>query len=308
MDYTAIIIIICLLTVSAIFALKYLSLKKQIKSFCRQVEQRKNIDYGCPIKVDNFDKDIIDLAVKLNEHTDIQRSLDVEYKHSREQLNNVISGISHDFRTPLTSSLGYLQMIEKSGVLTGKNEEYLKIALKKNTYLKELSDEFFELSKLEKISDEVSIEKVNLSNLLSDMLTEQYEWMQMKKIIPDLNIHDGLVIESNRYYLIRIVQNILSNSEKYALRNFGVSLTEDDDKIILASFNDMDDETDIDINRVFEPFYKPSSRNKSGSGLGLYVVKRLSEKLGAQVTTEFDEKRYFRITLTFQTKKYTTTL
>ena len=75
-----------------------------------------------------FDKDIVKLAVKVNEHTDIQRKLGNDYEQSKKQLSTVISGISHDFRTPLTASLGYLQMIEKSGALSEKNAEYLAVA------------------------------------------------------------------------------------------------------------------------------------------------------------------------------------
>ncbi len=298
MDLTKI-IIICLFVLFAVFFVKYITLKKQIKSFGRQVEQRKNIEYSSPIKVDNFDRDIVSLAVKLNEHTDIQRSLDVEYKRSKEQLNNVISGISHDFRTPLTASLGYLQMIEKSGELTEKNAEYLKIALQKNTYLKELSDEFFELSKIENSKDEISVESINLSNLISDILMEQYNWMQERNISPDFEIADGIVINSNRHYIMRIVENLLSNAEKYAFTHLGISLAEENGKIILSAFNDTEDSTAIDINRVFEPFYKPYSRNKSGSGLGLYVVKCLSEKISAHVSAEFDNSGDFRVTVKF---------
>lgn len=298
MDFTKI-IIVCLLVFSVMLSVKYISLKKQIKSFGRQVEQRKNIDYSSPIKVDFFDRDIVDLAVKLNEHTDIQRSLDVEYKRSKEQLNNVISGISHDFRTPLTASLGYLQMIEKSGGLTGKNAEYLEIALQKNTYLKELSDEFFELSKIENGQEEMTFESVNLSNILTDLLMEQYNWMQERNISPDFNIADGIVINSNRRYIMRIVENLLSNAEKYAFTHLGISLAEENGRITLSAFNDTENGTEIDINRVFEPFYKPSSRNKSGSGLGLYVVKCLAEKLFADVFAEFDNSGDFRITVEF---------
>ena len=298
MDFTKI-IIVCLLVLSALLAVKYISLKKQIKSFGIQVEQRKNIDYSSPIKVDFFDRDIVDLAVKLNEHTDIQRSLDVEYKRSKEQLNNVISGISHDFRTPLTASLGYLQMIEKSGGLTGKNAEYLEIALQKNTYLKELSDEFFELSKIENGHEEMTVESVNLSNILTDLLMEQYNWMQERNISPDFNIADGIVINSNRRYIMRIVENLLSNAEKYTFTHLGISLSEENGRITLSAFNDTENGTEIDINRVFEPFYKPSSRNKSGSGLGLYVVKCLAEKLFADVFAEFDNSGDFRITVEF---------
>ena len=296
MDFTKI-IIICLFVLFFIFFVKYIILKKQIKSFGRQVESRKDVEYGSPIKVDNFDRDIVELAVKLNEHTDIQRSLDVEYKRSKEQLNNVISGISHDFRTPLTASLGYLQMIKKSGELTEKNAEYLEIALQKNTYLKELSDEFFELSKIENGHEEIVNENINLSNLLSDLIMEQYSWMQDKNIAPDFDIADGIVIKSNPRYIMRIAENLFSNAEKYAHSRFGLSLTECGGKVILSVFNDTEDSMDIDIKRVFEPFYKPSSRNKSGSGLGLYVVKCLCEKLNANVSADFDEKNDFRITI-----------
>lgn len=298
MNFTKV-IIICLLVLFFAFFLKYIILKRQIKSFGRQVECRKDVEYGSPIKVDNFDRDIVDLAVKLNEHTDIQRSLDVEYKRSKEQLNNVISGISHDFRTPLTASLGYLQMIEKSGELTGKNVEYLEIALQKNTYLKELSDEFFELSKIENGHEELTIESVNLSNLLSDMVMEQYGWMQKRKISPQFDIDDGIVINSNLRYIMRIVENLFSNAEKYTFSRFGISLSECYGKIHLSAFNDTEDGIDMDINRVFEPFYKPSSRNKSGSGLGLYVIKCLCVKLNAHVSANFDEKNNFRITIIF---------
>lgn len=298
MDFTKI-IIICLFLLFAVFLIKYISLKKQIKSFGRQVEQRKNIEYGSPIKVDNFDRDIVELAVKLNEHTDIQRSLDVEYKRSREQLNNVISGISHDFRTPLTASLGYLQMIEKSGELSEKNREYLEIALQKNTYLKELSDEFFELSKIENGHEEITVESVNLSNLLSDLIMEQYGWMQEREITPDFEISDGIVIESNLNYVMRITENLFSNAQKYTLKNLGVSVSKNESGVVFSVFNDTEESMDIDITRVFEPFYKPVSRNKSGSGLGLYVVKCLSDKLGIEAKAEFDKNGFFRITVIF---------
>ena len=294
-----IVVIVCLFVLFFVFFLKYIILKRQIKSFGRQVESRKDVEYGSPIKVDNFDRDIVDLAVKLNEHTDIQRILDVEYKRSREQLNNVISGISHDFRTPLTAALGYLQMIEKSGELTEKNAEYLEIALQKNAYLKELSDEFFELSKLENGQENVALESINLSNLISDFVMEQYGWMQEREITPDFEISDGIVIESNLNYVMRITENLFSNAQKYTLKNLGVSVSKNESGVVFSVFNDTEESMEIDITRVFEPFYKPVSRNKSGSGLGLYVVKCLSDKLGIEAKAEFDKNGFFRITVIF---------
>ena len=299
MEAVLITVIVCLLAFLFVIVRRYRLLVSEIRSFTSQVEKRIDDEYNRPVRVNDFHGDIVNLAVNLNQHTEAKRRLGIEYKHSREQLNNIVSGVSHDFRTPLTASLGYLQMIKKSGILDGKNEEYLMIAISKNKYLKELSDEFFELSKLENGQEEVNVEKLNLSNMLSDMLMEQYVWMQGRGITPEIGISDGVVIESNEVYVTRIIQNLFSNSEKYAARHLGVKLSQTDKSAELTVFNDTDDETDIEIDKVFDPFYKPASRKKGGSGLGLYVVKCLSVKLGAQVTADFDSEGIFLIRIVF---------
>ena len=123
---------VCLLVILCVLLWKYISLKRNIRRFSQELEKLKDSDYRQPVKVTDFDRDLVELAVKVNEHTDIQRQLANEYEQKKKQLGTVISGISHDFRTPLTASLGYLQMIEKSGELSEKNAEYLTVAMQKN--------------------------------------------------------------------------------------------------------------------------------------------------------------------------------
>lgn len=306
MKIAAAVVLVCLLLY---FFIKYLTLKGQIKSFTRQVEALKDEDYCRGIRVDSFDKDIVGLAVALDEHTEIQRSIRAEYADSRERLGNIISGISHDFRTPLTASLGYLQLIEKSGELSEKNAEYLGIATERNRYLKELSDEFFELTKLENSNESADVEAINLSNLISDAAAEQYDWIEQRGILPEIDISDGIIIEGCRRYVMRIVDNIFSNAQKYALGKLSVSLSQADGKAVLTASNDSEELDGIDVSRVFDPFYKSSSRSKSGSGLGLYVVKCLCEKLSAKVSAEVyendDERAEFKVTIIFDIDKKT---
>ncbi len=123
---------VCLFAVVLVLLMKYLSLKNNIRHFSQELEKLKDSNYRQCVKVTDFDKDIVELAVKVNEHIDIQRKMCNEYEQSKKHFGTVISGISHDFRTPLTASLGYLQMIEKSGELSDKNAEYLEIAVQKN--------------------------------------------------------------------------------------------------------------------------------------------------------------------------------
>ena len=277
---------VCLFVFSAVLLWKYISVKKNIRHFSEELEKLKDSDYRQPLKVSDFDKDIVELAVKVNEHTDIQRKLGNDYEQSKKQLGIVISGISHDFRTPLTASLGYLQMIGKSGELSEKNAEYLGIAMQKNQYLKELSDEFFELSKIDSSKEQMNMEEVCLSNILTEHILEQHSWIAERNISADFDMTDGIIVQTDRRCLERILNNLMSNAQKYTADRFSVTLKRDGGKTVLTAANTLSDSSSIDIDKVFEPFYRMDSRTAGGSGLGLYVVKRLCDKLNWTVSAQ----------------------
>lgn len=283
---------VCLLVILCVLLWKYISLKKNIRRFSQELEKLKDSDYRQPVKVTNFDSDLAELAVKVNEHTDIQRQLGVEYEERKKQLGTVISGISHDFRTPLTASLGYLQMIEKSSELSDKNAEYLAIAIQKNQYLKELSDEFFELTKIENSKKELQLEEVNISNILTEAVLEQHSWIAEKGISTDFDITDGIMIQADVHCLTRILNNLMSNAQKYTADSFGVKLKQDGGRMMLRVSNTLADSTSLDIDRVFEPFYRMDARTAGGSGLGLYVVKMLCDRLGWTVCAELNHNQF----------------
>ena len=280
---------VCLFIILSIILWKYISVKRNIRHFSQELEKLKDSDYRQPVKVTDFDRDLVELAVKVNEHTDIQRQLSVGYEERKKQLGTVISGISHDFRTPLTASLGYLQMIEKSGALSEKNAEYLAIAMQKNRYLKELSDEFFELTKIENSNEELQPEEVNLSNLLTETLFEQHSWITERNIRTEFDIDDGILIETDTHCLTRILNNLMSNAQKYTADSFGVMLKQDDDRVTFCVSNTLADSTSLDIDKVFDPFYRMDARTAGGSGLGLYVVKLLCDRLGWSVKAELND-------------------
>ena len=280
---------VCLLVILCVLLWKYISLKKNLRRFSQDLEKLKASDYKQPVKVMDFDRDLVQLAVKVNEHTDIQRQLGVEYEERKKQLGTVISGISHDFRTPLTASLGYLQMIEKSSELSDKNAEYLGIAMQKNQYLKALSDAFFELTKIENNNDELQLEEVNLSNILTETVLEQHSWIADKNIATDFEISDGIMIQADVHFLTRILNNLMSNAQKYTSDSFGVKLKQDNDRVVLCVSNTIADSAALHIDRVFEPFYRMDARTAGGSGLGLYVVKLLCDRLGWSVKADLND-------------------
>lgn len=189
-------------------------------------------------------------------------------------------------------------MIKKNNELSEKNKEYLNIIMQKNEYLKELSDSFFELSKLENDCEIIENEVVNLSNVLSDMIIAQYDWINEKLISLEIKIKDGIIINTNHHYLARIFQNLFSNAEKYAYSRFVVRLSVINDKIDIVFYHDFNNDELICIDKIFDPFYKTNSRNNDGTGLGLYIVHSLCEKLGFTVKAYIDKNRIFHIRIT----------
>ncbi|MBD5096532.1 MAG: HAMP domain-containing histidine kinase [Lachnospiraceae bacterium] len=271
--------------------------KRQIKSFIKATEKRRDMDINQPIMVDYFNKDITELAVVLNEYTDMTRRLSMEYQNDRKQLKNVIAGISHDFRTPLTAAAGYMQLLEKSGDLPEKDREYLDIAVKKIVYLKLLSDDFFEISSLEARDEELELSKINIGNFLSDCILQQYAWIEKQGLRTNFQLpEDDVFIETNEHYLGRIIENLFSNIRKYVKSYAEMRVVCEPERIIIIAENDLIDEDDIDIVRIFEPFYRGSARSNEGSGLGLYVVKCLADRLGYDIWADCDN-HMFRLQL-----------
>lgn len=288
------IIIICILCVIVVgLCLRLYQYRKQVRQFTKLTTQRNKTDVGSSITVDMFQADFVELANALNAYTEKQKELERELAKDRERLNYVIAGISHDFRTPLTAAIGYMQMVDKSGDLQDKSQEYLDVALERTRFLKELSDAFFELSTLEAKQEKVEFSTVNLQKLLQEVMLEHFEWISEGGYQTDFQISEqDIFVLGNEQYMKRILDNLFSNLQKYAISDIRVSLSCNEGRVVLEVENDVQ-EWDVDCNRVFEPFYRGESRSKSGSGLGLYVVKCLAEKMDMQVVAKLDGQRFY---------------
>ncbi len=281
------IFVIILLGAVLLLTISLCQYKRQIKSFIQVVKKRRDMDVRQPVTVDFFNKYITELAIILNEYTEMAKRLSMQYQNDSRQLKNVIAGISHDFRTPLTAAAGYLQLLDKSEDLSERDREYLNIAMRKVTYLKLLSDDFFEVSSLEANDEELELSRINLGNFLSECILQQYGWMEEQGLQTDFRLpEEDIFIETNEHYLRRIVENLFSNIRKYVRSYAGIKVVPHMETVILIFENDLTSEADIDIECIFEPFYRGNARSNEGSGLGLYVVKCMAERLGYKVCAE----------------------
>ena len=264
--------------------------KKQIESFKDQLHEIRTENQNTLISVDSFSREYVELSKELQHYVDDEKRLIEKAEEDRQSVNMMVAGISHDFRTPLTAATGYLQMAQQSGKLPKEEAEYVDTALRKMKYLRELSDEFFTLS-LSINRKRMREMRVSLKKILEEVTLGQYEWIEKRGIEFSAGITDDpCEISASEVDIIRLLENIYSNARKYAKSYLHVELDRPQvGKIVLSVSNDTEIIRKEDVDSVFKPFHRASSGEAEGSGLGLYIAKKITEKYGGEITAELDE-------------------
>lgn len=273
-------------------------IKKNIREVRQELEKTKDEAYNRHIRVSLIDKDVEGLAAEINQNIDYQKELKLETEKSRRQLEQSISDIAHDLRTPLTVVKGNLQMLEKED-LSPKGREYLEISSRKAVTLKGMVDEFFELSVLESDSKPAELCKLDIIAFLSEFIVENETLIREHELTPEISFPEKSVfVQANKEILSRVFSNLMGNIFKYARDSFEFSVSEDEN-IRIKIGNKVKDPASIDIDHIFDRTYRADKARSDGSaGLGLYIAKLLIEKQKGSITALLEnEKLYFEITL-----------
>ncbi|NRZ58268.1 signal transduction histidine kinase [Clostridium beijerinckii] len=236
-----------------------------------------------------LDKDIEYLAGNINRNINSQKQLRIEVLRNEQKLKDSIANISHDLRTPLTSIIGYLQLLEKSE-LSENQKEKISIIKKKSEILHNLITSFFEITIIENDRMHIKLEKINMNNFLSDAMIQNIMPFKEAGIEPIFDLPNTTIfIEGDKIILQRIVQNLISNILKYGSSYVKISLVKKEN-VELCFANKIEDPKKIDVNLLFEKFYTADKSRSSGStGLGLSIVKLLAERINAKALAEIKE-------------------
>lgn len=287
----------------AVLAVRTAVMRREIRSMSRQLEDLSAGRTEKKISLTLVDARLNELAAQINENMEIQKQLRIDTRKSEQRLKDSIAGVSHDLRTPLTAIIGYVQMLERSG-LSGEQQEKAAVILKKADAMRELVESFFELSVMESGQSEFAEEPVNFTNIVSEAVVDFIPRFEAAELEPDVDLGDkSLYMAGDRTALRRIVQNLLSNALKYTAGRVEVTLEERDGEIILTVANEVKPDTPPDMERLFERFYTADdSRNSGSAGLGLYIVKLLAEKMQGAVSASLENKT-LSIYVVFQEEK-----
>jgi signal transduction histidine kinase len=271
---------------------------KKIKYISAILEDVFEGNFNQRIRQQNHIKPLKILTINMNKIIESLQKINEENKRSEESRKKMISNISHDLRTPLTSMLGYLELIledrsieDRRNALSEKqNEEYLRIVYNKGNYLYDLMEEFFQVSKLDSNDLRLEIKKVNVSEIIRENIISFFNEIQKLDIQPEINIPDeDVYVLGDEKALNRIFTNLINNALKHGMKAtiVGVKLNYDEKNIVIDIYDNGAGIPDNEINYVFDRLYtveKSRSLNAKGSGLGLTIVKKLVEALGGKIT------------------------
>ena len=196
-DIRILCIILAIITIYLL--LRYRNLRRELTSVSKQVEALVSDETEKMIDIVFVDKELERLAGLLNEYNEKQRMVVAGAMRNEEYLKDSVANISHDLRTPLTVILGHLQLLDTQA-LPPEQAERIAIVRNKAERMKELVETFYEYSLLHTSGKELKTERINVTNLMINLITENAPAMEEKNLEPEIHLADlGSFHIVNRY-------------------------------------------------------------------------------------------------------------
>lgn len=268
-------------------------LRKNVKKIIQTTKDMRAGNFNLRYRLRTTRKDMLELGGEMNRLADAFQAALERTRFLEEERSRMISNISHDLRTPLTSMLGYIEALRNDETLTEKeNKDFLRIVAEKGNDLLGLIQEFFELTTLEEQRNEIVLQKIDLTELVRVAMLDFYPDFTKLSIIPSVSIPDQPVyVSANEDYLRRVLNNLISNALRYGQdgKEIGITVRVKGDQAYVDVWDNGKGISQKDLPHIFERLYTAeTSRNPTlrGSGLGLTIARNLIEKQGGKILAE----------------------
>ena len=217
-------------------------------------------------------------------------------KTEASKKNDLIAYLAHDLKTPLTSVVGYLSLMEEAPEMPAEQKaKFVHIALDKALRLEQLINEFFEITRYNLQQIVLEKEKIDLSYMLVQMADEFYPLLVERGNTIEVNLQDGLEVEADANKLARVFNNILKNAVAYSDPNTPITIQANRHMglIRVSISNQGKNIPQQKLQSIFEKFYRldeARSSNTGGAGLGLAIAKEIVVLHGGAITAECQDQ------------------
>lgn len=222
---------------------------------------------------------------------------------SERMKTELITNVSHDIKTPLTSVINYVDLLKKENLQNDKADEYVEVLDRQSARLKKLIDDLIEASKASTGNLDVNMERCNVKVLLAQVLGEMEQRLGKAKLdIVTSEPEEDVVVMADGRHLWRVFDNIVNNISKYSMSNTRVyiSVTVASDEVRISFKNISKEQLNISSEELMERFVRgDNSRNTEGSGLGLSIAKSLTELMNGRFDIDIDGD-LFKVVLSFK--------
>ncbi len=272
--------------ISILMAARLFSLHWSIRNACKQMDEMEEMQgTNRQLKALRMDRTMERLFYRINQMYNKRQEEHIVYLRREEQIRREVENISHDLRTPLTSIIGYVDLIKDQDTEDMEKEEYLEIIGRRARVLQGFIQDFYELSRIEGNDYPLLHERVEISSIIKEVVVAYYQDFAKRNIQVDINImEEPINIIGDRIQFNRIINNLVQNALKYAEKSFGVNLYSQNGECVIELLNDKNQLKEKDLVYIFDRFYTGDiTRNSQSTGLGLSIAKVLIEKLKGNV-------------------------
>ncbi len=282
-----------------IFSMTFLLLQERSAVYIGRISDAiRNIsegDLNTAVEVEG-DDEFSSMAANLNKMVeDIRQLMDKEREAERTK-NELITNVAHDLRTPLTSIIGYLELLSsKSSPLPPElHKKYIDIAYSKSKRLEKLIEDLFGFTKLNYGKISMRVSKVDIVKLLGQLLEESYPNFSSKNLSYELQSNvPAKVITADGNLLARLFDNLINNAIKYGAEGkrilVKVHAREETVQVSVTNYGYVIPEEELPL--IFEKFYRVEqsrSTHTGGTGLGLAIVKNIVDMHGGDISVKSD--------------------
>ncbi len=272
------------------------------------IEKIKGGDFAHKIDTAHLHGDNLILAKSVNSIGDsIHKAVETSMKDEKMKAD-LITNVSHDIKTPLTSIINYVDFLKRENIEDEKIRGYIQVLDTKSQRLKQLTDDLVEASKISSGNISIQQERINFVEFINQVFGEFAEKFDSKalKLVKNLPANPVYIKVDSRH-IFRVIENLYNNIYKYALEGTRVYLNMDTfveeatkkARVYLAIKNISAQPLNVSAEELTERFVQgDEARTSEGSGLGLSIAKNLTKSLGGDFDLQLDGD-LFKVTLTF---------